>query len=178
MQPWEFGSLPKAWLPALHDVDEVWAYSRSVRDCYLDAGVPADRVHVIPLGVDSEIFRPGLQPLALQPGPEFRFLFVGGTIFRKGIDVLLSAFPRAFQPNDGVGLVIKDMGTKSFYRGQTAGDEVVALPSVDIRLNTSTETWMRTKSPGFMLRVIAWFIRSAARGFACRSLRRWLADCR
>ena len=127
MQPWEFGSLPKAWLPALHDVDEVWAYSRSVRDCYLDAGVPADRVHVIPLGVDSEIFRPGLQPLALQPGPEFRFLFVGGTIFRKGIDVLLSAFPRAFQPNDGVGLVIKDMGTKSFYRGQTAGDEVVAL---------------------------------------------------
>ena len=127
MQPWEFGSLPKAWLPALHDVDEIWAYSRSVRDCYLDAGMPSDRVHVIPLGVDPEIFRPGLEPLALQPGPEFRFLFVGGTIFRKGIDVLLSAFARAFPPNDGVGLVIKDMGTKSFYRGQTAGAKVAAL---------------------------------------------------
>ena len=127
MQPWEFGSLPKAWLPALHDVDEVWAYSRSVRDCYLEAGVPSDRVHVIPLGVDPEGFRPGLEPLALPPGPDFRFLFVGGTIFRKGIDVLLSAFARAFQPNDGVGLVIKDMGTKSFYRGQTAGAKVAAL---------------------------------------------------
>ena len=28
--------------------------------------------------------------------------------------------PRAFEPGDSVGLVIKDMGTKSFYRGQTA----------------------------------------------------------
>ena len=39
MQPWEFGSLPRAWLPVLRRVDEVWAYSRSVRECYLDAGV-------------------------------------------------------------------------------------------------------------------------------------------
>ncbi len=40
MQPWEYGSIPKAWMPALRHVDEVWAYSRSVRDCYLDAGMP------------------------------------------------------------------------------------------------------------------------------------------
>jgi len=50
-QPWEYGSLPKAWLPMLRRVDEVWAYSRSVRDCYFEAGVPPERVHVIPLGV-------------------------------------------------------------------------------------------------------------------------------
>ena len=86
MQPWEYGSLPKAWMPMLRRVDEVWAYSRSVRDCYLEAGVPPERVHVIPLGVDPEVFRPGLDPLPLPPGPSIRFLFVGGTIFRKGID--------------------------------------------------------------------------------------------
>ena len=40
MQPWEFGSLPKDWVPMLRRVDEVWAYSRSVRDCYLEAEVP------------------------------------------------------------------------------------------------------------------------------------------
>ena len=33
-----------------------------------------------------------------RPGRDFRFLFVGGTIFRKGIDVLLKAFARAFRP--------------------------------------------------------------------------------
>ena len=127
MQPWEFGSLPKAWLRALHEVDEIWAYSRSTRDCYLEAGVPERRVRVIPLGVDPEVFKPGQAPLVLPPGPRFRFLFVGGTIFRKGIDVLLAAFERAFQPGDDVGLVIKDMGSKSFYRGQTAETRVAAL---------------------------------------------------
>ncbi len=127
MQPWEFGSLPKAWLPALHEVDEIWAYSRSTRDCYLEAGVPESRVRVIPLGVDPEVFKPGQAPLVLAPGPSFRFLFVGGTIFRKGIDVLLAAFERAVQPGDDVGLVIKDMGSKSFYRGQTAETKVAAL---------------------------------------------------
>ena len=124
MQPWEFGSLPKAWLPALHEVDEVWAYSRSVRDCYLDAGMPADRVHVIPLGFDPEVFRPGLEPLALQAGPAFRFLFVGGTIFRKGIDVLLAAFARAFQPNEDVARSYQGYGKQEFLsradgRGQS-----------------------------------------------------------
>ncbi len=127
MQPWEFGSLPKAWLPALREVDEIWAYSRSTRDCYLDAGVPESRVQVIPLGVDPEVFKPGQAPLVLPPGPSFRILFVGGTIFRKGIDVLLAAFARAVQPGDDVGLVIKDMGSKSFYRGQTAETKVAAL---------------------------------------------------
>jgi glycosyltransferase involved in cell wall biosynthesis/tetratricopeptide (TPR) repeat protein len=120
MQPWEFGSLPKAWPPALRRVDEVWAYSRSVRDCYLEAGVPPERVHVVPLGVDPAIFHPGVEPLALPPGPSFRFLFVGGTIYRKGFDLLLAAYTRAFRPTDRVGLVVKDMGTRSFYRGQTA----------------------------------------------------------
>ena len=120
MQPWEFGSVPKAWLPMLRQVDEVWAYSRYVRDCYRRAGVPPERIPIIPLGVDPEVFRPELEPFPLPPGPRVRFLFVGGTIFRKGIDILLNAFGQAFSPSDGVGLVIKDMGSKSFYRGQTA----------------------------------------------------------
>jgi glycosyltransferase involved in cell wall biosynthesis len=127
MQPWEFGSIPKGWLPMLGRVDEVWAYSRYVRDCYLDAGVPPERVQIIPLGVDPEVYRPGVERLHLSAGAEFRFLFVGGTIFRKGIDVVLKAFGRAFQPGDGIGLVVKDMGSKSFYRGQTAGEQVGEL---------------------------------------------------
>ena len=127
MQPWEYGSLPKAWVPMLQRVDEVWAYSRYVRDCYLEAEVPSDKVQIVPLGVSPDVFRPGLEPLRMEAGPEFRLLFVGGTIYRKGIDLLVTAFSRAFRPGDGVGLVIKEMGSKSFYRGQTAEAEVMAL---------------------------------------------------
>ena len=119
-------------------VDEVWAYSRYVRDCYLEAQVPRDKIHVVPLGVAPEVFRPGLEPLALQAGPEIRLLFVGGTIHRKGIDLLLAAFSRAFRPGDGVGFVIKEMGAKSFYRGQTAGAEIAALRQPGMPSSIST----------------------------------------
>ena len=57
MQPWEFGSLPRSWVgPIVENVAEVWAYTNAVRDCYVESGVPAERVHVVPLGVDSERF--------------------------------------------------------------------------------------------------------------------------
>ena len=68
---------------------------------------------MIPLGADPGVFRPDARPLSLPAGPGFRFLFVGGTIYRKGFDLLTKAYTRAFRPSDGVGLVIKDMGTKA-----------------------------------------------------------------
>jgi glycosyltransferase involved in cell wall biosynthesis len=131
IQPWEFGSVPRAWVgPIAEAVDEVWAYSRAVRDCYVESGVPAERVHVVPLGVDPGRFRPGLPPLPLATRRGFKFLFVGGTIPRKGFDVLLAAYARAFAAADDVCLVVKDMGAGSFYRGQTAEAEVARLRSV------------------------------------------------
>ena len=66
MQPWEFGSIPAAWVgPMSKVVDEVWTYTSWVRDCYVAAGVPADRVQVVPVGVDPDVFRPGVRPKAL-----------------------------------------------------------------------------------------------------------------
>jgi GT2 family glycosyltransferase len=126
MQPWEYGSLPRAWIgPMTQHVDEVWVYSRFVRQCYLQSGVPEDRVQVVPLGVDTVRFSPQAPPRPLKTAKQFKFLFVGGTIARKGIDVLLEAYARAFTAADDVCLVIKDMGAGSFYRGQTA-EELIA----------------------------------------------------
>ena len=50
-----------------------------------------------------------------------KLLFVGGTIPRKGFDVLLTAYKKAFTCADDVCLVVKDMGVGTFYKGQTAG---------------------------------------------------------
>ena len=53
IQPWEFGSLPRDWQAGLRDdVDELWVPSAFTREMYLEAGVEADRVHVVPNGVD------------------------------------------------------------------------------------------------------------------------------
>jgi glycosyltransferase involved in cell wall biosynthesis len=130
-QPWEFGSMPAEWLVPLRDrAEDVWVYSGFNRRCYVADGVPADRVAVIPLGVDSTTFRPDAPPsprILRGTKKTFRFLFVGGTIHRKGIDVLLNAWRRAFTKADDVCLVIKDFCRKSAYRGQTNEESVRKL---------------------------------------------------
>lgn len=119
VQPWEFGSLPEQWVKNLASVDEVWIPSEYVRRVYVDSGVPAGKVHVVPNGVDTETFNPQAAPMALATKKKFKFLFVGGTIFRKGPDVLLNAYLNAFTAADDVCLVIKDFGGKTVYAGQT-----------------------------------------------------------
>ncbi|MBN9524336.1 glycosyltransferase, partial [bacterium] len=140
VQPWEYGRLPRAWVePILVGVDEVWAYSRAVGRCYVASGVPADRVRVVPLGVDPDRFRPGLDPLPLATAKRVRLLFVGGTTRPKGFDALLTAYRRAFTAADDVCLVVKDVGAGTFYRGQTAEGLIAAhradpaAPAVEYR---------------------------------------------
>lgn len=123
IQPWEFGSLPKSWIEPINSlVDEVWAYTAYVRDCYVRSGIHPDKVFVTPLGVDTGLYLPDGPACPVTSSKSFRFLFVGGTIHRKGIDLLLAAYRQSFTAQDDVCLVIKDMGGASFYQGQTAQD--------------------------------------------------------
>ncbi len=125
IQPWEFGSLPEEWVRVFStQVDEMWVPSNYVRQVYIESGVPAERVVVIPNGVNPEKFHPGVKPYSLKTQKKFKFLFVGGTIHRKGIDLLLQAYLDAFKGSDDVCLVIKDMGGNSFYSGQTLKTEI------------------------------------------------------
>jgi glycosyltransferase involved in cell wall biosynthesis len=124
IQPWEFGAIPADWVEALRrDVDEVWVPSAYVREMYLAAGLEPDRVHVVPNGVDLERF--GLDGPALElpataaatPARPTRFLFVGGAIHRKGVDLLLAAWQQAFGGDEAVQLIVKDFGSDGVYRG-------------------------------------------------------------
>lgn len=130
-QPWEFGSMPRAWLAPFRDVAaEVWTYATWNRDRYVEDGLDPARVATIPLGVDADVFRPDAPPLAsVSEAAErtFKFLFVGGTIRRKGIDVLLAAWRRAFTPGDDVALVVKDFCKQGAYRGQTQEEQILAM---------------------------------------------------
>jgi glycosyltransferase involved in cell wall biosynthesis len=130
IQPWEFGSIPTAWVEPLQTmVDELWVPSEHVRRMYLDAGLEPDRVAVVPNGVDLSHYSPEGPKLDLDGagGGGVRFLFVGGAIARKGIDVLLSAFGEAFAGRDDVSLIVKDFGADGVYRG---GDRAELLRMV------------------------------------------------
>jgi glycosyltransferase involved in cell wall biosynthesis len=123
IQPWEFGSVPRDWLGAIAaHVDELWVPSDHVRRMYLGAGVDPERVRTIPNGVDLSVFTPEGARFELPAGARgTRYLFVGGLIWRKGVDVLLEAWRAAFCGRDDVTLVIKDFGRDGVYRGADRG---------------------------------------------------------
>lgn len=134
-QPWEFGALPESWVAPLRDeVDEVWCYTTWQRDTYVACGVPAEKIQVIPLGVDHELFAPDGPMYPVGGDRSFRFLFVGGTIPRKGIDALLVAYHRAFTDADDVSLVIKGSQLGAFYAGSSLHEELTRLRAEQPRM--------------------------------------------
>ncbi len=108
IQPFEYGSIPDTWAEQMpRAVDDVWCPSEYVRSLYTEAGMPAERTFVLPWGVDPEIYHAGVTPMDVGKDSTFVFLFVGGTIWRKGIEKLVDAFLAEFTPQDDVALIVK-----------------------------------------------------------------------
>lgn len=130
IQPWEFGAPPIDWVQAIRDRGlQLWVPSHFVRDCYQQGGVPAEQITVVPNGINFKQFHPGLKPLSLKSVGQsnvprqsfknrFKFLYVGGSIKRKGIDLLMKAYRNAFSSSEEVLLIVKDFGVNDVYAGQ------------------------------------------------------------
>jgi glycosyltransferase involved in cell wall biosynthesis len=128
MQPWEFGGIPSAWIPQIQrNVSEVWCGTTWVKECYVRSGVPESKVAVVPYGVDTQRFSPDGPSYPLATSKSYKLLFVGGTIQRKGIDVLLRAYLENFSADDDVCLVVKAFGAGHVYAGSTIDDQLRAV---------------------------------------------------
>jgi glycosyltransferase involved in cell wall biosynthesis len=141
IQPYEYGAIPNKWLEqTLRLADDVWCYTNYVRNLYIEAGLPESRAHVVPLGFDPAVFHPGVAPYDIGSESRFIFLFVGGTIWRKGIDILLDAYLSAFTPADDVALIVKSFGNTSFYANQNESQRIAELASrTDIAMIRHTD---------------------------------------
>ncbi|MFN3780849.1 MAG: glycosyltransferase, partial [Candidatus Kapaibacteriota bacterium] len=127
IQPWEFTTLPKRFVDIFLQADELWVPSNYTRQAYINSGIPFNKVQVVPNGVDPNLFQPNGRIFELQTKKKLKFLYVGGTTFRKGFDVLLQSYVSAFTSKDDVVLVVKDMGTESVYRGQTSEEMITKV---------------------------------------------------
>jgi alpha-maltose-1-phosphate synthase len=79
----------------VHLADLVLASSNYVKASLLEVGVAAERIKVLPFGVDTKQFRPGHR----RSGKKFRLLFVGQISQRKGVKYLLEAIKQLGLPD-------------------------------------------------------------------------------
>lgn len=114
---WEHGLLPKPWVDAMRAgrVTEVWVPSAHTRRLVLaSSDLDPARVVVVPYGVDPDVYHP-TAPAWPKESSAFRVLYVGGALWRKGVDLAVEGFVRAFRPGEPVRLVLKLQGKRTFY---------------------------------------------------------------
>jgi alpha-maltose-1-phosphate synthase len=86
--------------------DAITVASNAARRSFIEMGVPAHKVHVIPYGVRLDRFAPAKSPpKQSQPSQTFEVLFAGQISLRKGIPYLLQAFARLRHPHKRLTLV-------------------------------------------------------------------------
>jgi glycosyltransferase involved in cell wall biosynthesis len=104
-------------------------------ETYRQFGLPEERIHVVPLGVDPRIFRPDegrRAAMRTELGVDDRlvFLHVGGMTGNKGVDTLLRAFARTLATAPEACLVLK--GVDDLYASHDLLQQTLAtLPAKD-----------------------------------------------
>jgi glycosyltransferase involved in cell wall biosynthesis len=87
----ESDRIPPMWIEQMLAFDQLWMPSEWGRDVLLAHGVAAERIRVVPSGVDCRVYRPDPRP-----HEGFVFLTVGKYEERKSIDETIEAFVAEF----------------------------------------------------------------------------------
>lgn len=129
----DFGPYPKSWVTKIEtEFDQLWVYTEWIAEQARASGIDPAMIRVVPVGFDADVFRPDGPVTPLVPSDRFAFLFVGGAVRRKGIDILIKAYQSAFSASDMVALVIKGDSKNKFYAGRS---EVEGILQADDRVD-------------------------------------------
>jgi len=102
---WETTRIPRQKLSCLDQVDEIWIPSSWGKQVLIENGVRANKIRVVPEGVDTEFFKPAQQDRASRSA-SFKFLHVGKWEERKGVKELIRSFCEEFSPREEVELIL------------------------------------------------------------------------
>ena len=106
----ETDRIPAHWVDLCNNMDQIWVPCDFNVETFASSGVRREKLFKIPEAVDTELFRPEVDPLPIAGARGFNFLSVFEWGRRKGWDVLLRAFVEEFAPNDDVALILKTGG--------------------------------------------------------------------
>lgn len=99
---WESTKQPENFFRRLLDFDQLWVPSKWQAMCSVEQGFPANRVKVVPEGVDGNIF----YPVNKQRDDAFYFMFFGRWEHRKSVTEMVKAFKEEFKETPDVRLVL------------------------------------------------------------------------
>jgi glycosyltransferase involved in cell wall biosynthesis len=103
---YETSGIPESWRARANEVDEVWVPSDFNVETFARCGVDPAKLAVLPAPIDTSRFRP---PAERVSNEVFTFLSIFRWQMRKGWDLLLDAYLRAFSPSEPVRLVIQSL---------------------------------------------------------------------
>lgn len=135
--PWESSKLPPAWPKVLNTCDEVWTTSEKCQEWFLDNGVRGP-VRVYKHGIEDLWKVPRLR----NPQTKIRFLHIGEPAQRKGGQIALTAFRKAFGNTDSVHLTIKAFAESTIRHKDEKGNilgPISELNNVTLRTDVMTQ---------------------------------------
>jgi len=99
------------YAPSLAKYDRVIIFSRIQRDLLIKLGVPAERIAVIPNGVDIERYSPGASSFKAKVGAKRLFLYQGRIAPEKNVESLLKAWKQSNMGDDCKLVIVGNHGT-------------------------------------------------------------------
>lgn len=103
----ETDGLGEGWTAACNRFTEVWVPSNFNFETFANAGVDPRKLRIVPGAIDTDFWTPDNGGLDITGFRAFRFLSIFDWMSRKGWDVLVTAYCRAFRASDDVSLTLK-----------------------------------------------------------------------
>ena len=100
---WETTRYSDEFMGVIRTYDELWVPTEWQKEISINQGYPADKVFVVPEGVDGKTFKPTSMP---KKKDKFQFIVIGRWDYRKGIKESIEGFLKAFPDNPNVELLI------------------------------------------------------------------------
>jgi glycosyltransferase involved in cell wall biosynthesis len=97
----------QSWKKFYHLVDFYFPSSNFSAEIFHINGIPAEKIFVVPHGIDTKVFNPDIPAVKLKTNKKFKFVSVVAPHYRKNIDLLLESYCEAFTAKDDVCLVLK-----------------------------------------------------------------------
>ena len=104
---WESTLQPEEFFNKIKEFDELWVPSKWQKECTVKQGYDADRIKVVPEGVDDKTFFPEeVDKLPLYNDGRFKFLLFGRWDYRKSIKEVIESFLKTFDKSEPVDLIV------------------------------------------------------------------------